>query len=483
MHSFSKRINRLDVLLACLAFLVFPAGISSAQQEASNVIKVEQLIRHHVGGRIPIRTYATIVVPATAFPDDVTMVAELDLDNSMLTVSTRNGVRLTGRISVEVNFDRFPSGLSVQFVTGKAEPRPGPGAARKFTGTISKIDVRHRRLSVDGPDSSREFVIPNNLAVTRQENTQQPQTVSLEDLGIGDDVTISLRDDAKTPQTVEARYRMVSGVVRSATARRIVLNPNTAYSVNANVYVFAAHGDELEMGDLRPGQRVSMRLNPTSNEVWEITSGSLKGAAVIQSVSHDAQGDLQAGDVLTATLVAQPGGTATFDLEGVQTGIIMRESATRGTYTGRYTVLNRAMPARARVIATFESADGRKEARAADETLRFVGNDRFEAPSLTSPKDGETAGSSIIVKGQTAANGRVTIKIAYLRRGLLGDTRGAMPDVSLNADAKGNFESQPIALKGPRLILEESVDYTITCFATRADGKQSEEAVVNVIRK
>lgn len=161
----------------------------------------------------------------------------------------------------------------------------------------------------------------------------------------------------------------------------------------------------------------------------------------------------------------------------------MMESPTRGTYTGAYVIPNRALPASTRVIASFTSADGRKETRVAEATPRFIGSGRFEAPRLTSPQDGEEAGSTIVLKGQTAPNARVTIKITYLRRGLLGDTKGAMPDMEVKADARGNFETQPIALRGPRIIVEESVDYTIRCVATRADGKQSEEAVVMVVRK
>jgi biotin carboxyl carrier protein len=100
--------------------------------------------------------------------------------------------------------------------------------------------------------------------------------------------------------------------------------------------------------------RLGIRTIPTNPDVgtsalenavldnFTIYIGSLE---LVRSVTHDAfsiagySGKLVAGDMVTVTMAAEPGGSASFDLGDTITGIPMTESAANpGNYEGTYTV-------------------------------------------------------------------------------------------------------------------------------------------------
>ncbi len=483
--------RRCTVLPALLVSLLGAGALGgTVAQDATNVLRFEQPLRAVAGGRVALRTYATIIIPPNALKADTTLVAELDLDTNTLTLNTDDGQKLAGRIAVEVNFDRFPNGLTVLLQTPKAAPPIIVSGKLRLIGTLTNVDFATRTLSVDTPDEFREVKVPNGVTIKRQENDAEAKTIALDGLGLGDQVTLTLAPDGRTPRLIEARYFTTAGIIRSVAARRVVLSPNAEYAVSQGALVTSERGDELEMADLRAGQRVTMRLNPMTREVWEITLGNLRGNSLIQSLTHDAaQAELKPGDVVTVTLIASTGGRGTVEVEGLPTlTVALREALSpRGTYTAKLTIPNVALPARAQVMATFDSADNKRETRTAAEPLRFAARlaaDRIPAPTIASPREGEVGGS-VVVKGRTAPNAKVLVKIAFIRKALvsgLGGSKGTLPDVELKADAKGDFETMPIALRGPRL-LEDSVEYTFSVTAQRTDGKHSEEAVVRVVRK
>ena len=85
--------------------------------------------------------------------------------------------------------------------------------------------------------------------------------------------------------------------------------------------------------------------SPLANAVLDNFSIRVGRMKLISSVSHNASsaagfsGKLVAGETVTVTLTAEPGGTATFDLGDRITGVSMAEDqAEPGTYRGTYTV-------------------------------------------------------------------------------------------------------------------------------------------------
>jgi len=350
------------------------------------------------------------------------------------------------------------------------------------TGSIIRIDTGLNELTIQGSGGSQTIRMDQPARITRREIGRASQIVALSDLGMGDDVLLTRNSDDGNAQTVDATYRSVSGTIKSLSSSRLTLQPNTSYDVAGNAVFTDARGNEIPRNNLRTGQQVTVRLNPTSNEVWEISQGALK-TPLITSITHSGITDLRSGDVFNVTVAAPAGGYAKFDLEGIATGVRMTESGTRGTYTGKLTIPNRSLPNQSRVVVTFQSADGRRETRSANE-LGGSGSTystyQFAAPVISSPRDGDEIGNTITVRGRTEPNAKVSIELFYQRRGSTGKGGHKGPVVVI-ADQYGDFETKPIALKASPS-LKNTIDGTLRITATLPDGTKSEEAVVKVVR-
>jgi len=350
------------------------------------------------------------------------------------------------------------------------------------TGSITRVNLGTNELTIQGAGGSRTIPMDQSVRITRQQIGRASQVVALSDLGLGDDVRVTQTRNAGNAQTVEATYRSVSGTIKSLSSSRLTLQPNTIYGVASNAVFTDVRGSQIPLSNLRTGQQVTSRLNPTSNEVWEISQGALK-TPLITSITHSGTADLRAGDVFKATMTASSGGYAKFDLEGIATGVRMTESATRGTYTRKLTIPNRSLPNQSRVVVTFQSADGKRETRTANE-LGGSGSTYstylFAAPVISSPRDGDEIGNTITVRGRTEPNAKVSIELFYQRRGSTGK-QGHKGPIVVTADQYGDFETKPIALKASPS-LKNSIDGTLRITATLPDGTQSEEAVVKVVR-
>lgn len=78
------------------------------------------------------------------------------------------------------------------------------------------------------------------------------------------------------------------------------------------------------------------RAGNQTNSAWDFTIAAVHGA-VIRSVTVHPTTPLQAGQVLTVTMVGEPGGQASFAIEGVADGIPMAEATNQpGVYFGSY---------------------------------------------------------------------------------------------------------------------------------------------------
>src|SRR5262249_33105856 len=99
---------------------------------------------------------------------------------------------------------------------------------------------------------------------------------------------------------------------------------------------FAIYTPEtLPVGPVNVEVEVKDRAGNPTRAAWTFTVE--QGQSLIRSVTHNAQGPLQAGDVLTVRMSGEPGGQATFDVGDVARGVSMTEE-TPGNYVGTYTV-------------------------------------------------------------------------------------------------------------------------------------------------
>lgn len=242
----------------------------------------------------------------------------------------------------------LPTTRTVFITSGAAQPPqppppvvqpPQPPAQTTIEGTIFRVDVPNQRLFVQRNGAIHTVIITPTTAIQRVNvTTGQGGAVSLADLRVGDQVTVTM-DTSSRAILVRAQVREVSGRIDIVSGRTIVLENGQAFTLNADARIIV-NGQEVPVSSLQRGMQVTLRLSPTTGQVLEVTAQSALppgGQIAISSFIHNANRALRVGETLTVELRGTPGGVATFDIFNVASGIPMTEVAS-GVYRGTFTV-------------------------------------------------------------------------------------------------------------------------------------------------
>lgn len=277
-------------------------------------------------------------------------------------------------------------------------------------------------------------------------NTRPNIVVTFEDLGAGIDPAGTRL--AVNGQNVTSRATITETVV--------AYNPPEPLSGQVNVQVL-----------LRD------RAGNQTESSWTFSIGAVQGA-LIRSVTINPTTPLQAGQVLTVTMAGEPGGQASFSIEGVAENIPMVEAGNQpGVYFGSYTVRPQDNVQNSRIFATLTRAGvtSRVEASA---RLTIVGQAAL-SPTIFAPAEGSSVGAPIVVRGTAAPGNRVVVRIDYAASVLLISLRGTYGEISTTADAQGNWQvsiNPSVRIPGAQL--------TISAVAIDPAGRRSPPATVRV---
>ena len=219
--------------------------------------------------------------------------------------------------------------------------------------------------------------------------------------------------------------------------------------------------------------------------------GNNNGGTTISSISHNATRALEAGDRVSVSMNASPGGRATFSVIGdsgrvVRSNIPMTEDRS-GRYVGSYTIPNNLDDSELLIGGRFVDDNG--QASTADATSSVllaggIGNGAGgigdNAVNITSPTEGTQVDTPLIVRG--TATPRSTVEISVRAEGVrylffdyrqeIGGTR------QIQANNRGNWTSDPIDLPQPRNV--SSLRYVITAVQIDVAGRRSEPVTVTV---
>lgn len=215
------------------------------------------------------------------------------------------------------------------------------------------------------------------------------------------------------------------------------------------------------------------RAGNQTESSWTFSIGAVQGA-LIRSVTINPTTPLQAGQVLTVTMAGEPGGQASFSIEGVAENIPMVEAGNQpGVYFGSYTVRPQDNVQNSRIFATLTRAGvtSRVEASA---RLTIVGQAAL-SPTIFAPAEGSSVGAPIVVRGTAAPGNRVVVRIDYAASVLLISLRGTYGEISTTADAQGNWQvsiNPSVRIPGAQL--------TISAVAIDPAGRRSPPATVRV---
>jgi hypothetical protein len=304
----------------------------------------------------------------------------------------------------------------------RPQPAPAPVAppagAATIEGTVLRIDAQGAppRILVERDGRINTFTVTSETTIALVEvGSGRSTTIALDQILVGAHARVTA--EAGRAILIRVSIREVSGRVDAVTARQIALSNGQTYTFADDVHV-QVNGRDAGREQIRAGMDATLRLHPQSSAVLEVfvrtaaaqpappaqpapspTAAAPAAGLRIASFAHDGQKPLRAGETLTATLQGNAGGTATFEIFGVATGIAMRETAP-GTYQGSYAV-------KAGDAATNAAVFGRLRVGAQDAPLVQAGT----------PVTIDTAAPVIAQRypeaGSTIANARPNILITY----------------------------------------------------------------------
>lgn len=231
-------------------------------------------------------------------------------------------------------------------------------------------------------------------------------------------------------------------------------------------------------GDMGEGE-VQVRFQARTVEgtpVEQAWSFQLRPASRITSVVHDADRELGEYDDLAVEMVAEPGGKAWFEIEGLASEIPMQE-VSEGVYRGTYHVGSGDYRLQAPVVGHLQFGP-RSSTMQAERPVSIFGH-LFQV-RVKEPKNGSQVPLNFEIKGRTRPFARISVvpKIGF-DEGMSAPSRndpaamtGSIPG---EADAKGDFTIRyglPLKLPNMQVVL--------TIVATDAEGNRSIPTVLRL---
>lgn len=213
----------------------------------------------------------------------------------------------------------------------------------------------------------------------------------------------------------------------------------------------------------------------TTTASWEFT---IKPAsAVLQSITHDADRPLRAGDVVTVTVRGQTKGRGTFSIGDVARDVPLTES-TPGVYTGRYTVRRGDQIAKAPVTVEFVGPDGTRIRQEAGAPVNLAAGS-VQAPRITDPVDMFRLENTLVVEGTGTAGSKIVVEVSYRGRafGAL-NLKGTFGSQEVEVDKNGRWVSEPFEVRLPLGVRRPEI--VITAKSVDAAGTESEPTTVTL---
>ncbi|HET6780610.1 MAG TPA: copper amine oxidase N-terminal domain-containing protein, partial [bacterium] len=202
-----------------------------------------------------------------------------------------------------------------------------------------------------------------------------------------------------------------AGIDQAAT-RMVVNGQNVTGRATITETVVAYNPPEPLNGSVSVQVLLRDRAGNQTDSAWTFTVGAVQGA-LIRSVTVNPTTALQAGQVLSVTMVGERGGQASFAIEGIDGNVPMAEATNQpGVYFGSFTVRPQDNVQNSRIFVTLTRGDTTRRVEASAR-LTIVGQTAVGTPTITSPTLGQTVGAPVVVRGSAAPGSRVVVRIDY----------------------------------------------------------------------
>lgn len=212
------------------------------------------------------------------------------------------------------------------------------------------------------------------------------------------------------------------------------------------------------------------------NSTEQIVRFRVRGSSdVVRSVSVSPAGPYEIGDVISVTLTASPGGTATCNIGDVITGFALSETE-RGRYEGSYKVRRGDSVQKGPLTVRFRSRDGAEVTATAPDSIT-INAGAPGAPVVVSPIEGAVVDTPVVISGTAKPHATVTVEVTYSGKMLVLPVSGTVATVEVRADRDGRWATEPIQLARPLGVTR--IQYQATAATLDPSGQRSDEATVS----
>lgn len=200
-------------------------------------------------------------------------------------------------------------------------------------------------------------------------------------------------------------------------------------------------------------------------------------ARSFESISHDAQGALRPGDVLTVTARAPRGSRLRFSLGDVAKDVAMRETQP-GVYVGRYTIQRADQADRAPVIVELIDEDGQVVREEASAPV-VLGTRTAQPPRVLGPVAPVDLDAPLVVSGTAQPNATVQVQVDFTGRAFGAiPVNGTLGSQEVKADARGSWKTEPFEVRLP--LATNRVVLKVEATEVTAAGVKSQPATVQL---
>jgi hypothetical protein len=360
--------------------------------------------------------------------------------------------------------------------------RGTPGGTASFDIFGVNSDIAMRQVSagvyqgtytVRAQDNVGAAVVVGRLRVGGQEAplVQAETRVTLD--GTPPQIVQRFPEKGQTVNTTRPNILIVFNDVGSgidpARSRLLVNGQNVTARVSMTETALSYSPPEALVGRVLVRVTLADKAGNVADEEYTFTTAATQ-TSLIHSATVSPTTPLRARDVLTVRMLGEPGGRASFTIEGIEENIPMVEAAgQRGVYVGSHTIQRREQGAaqNARIIVTLTK--GGVTSQAAVARLMVVPAEGVAPPVITSPAAGTRLGSPIVIRGRATPGYRVEVQVDYKGALLVFDMRGTYGKVTTTADAAGDW-----AVSINATVRMSNAELTITAVAIDPLGRRSE---------
>lgn len=261
----------------------------------------------------------------------------LDVPPMLINNSTYVPVRFPAEaFGAEVSWDNATQTVYVRLGAGPPPPTPPPAQGGSVTGVLSALQGGQLVLALT--EGLKSFTPVASTIILRND-----KQVALTGLQAGDLVEVQY-DAQGNPTLIRASYETLEGKIVAKSPNQLILDSRPdALVVDPTVIVTrAGTSTRLTYAELKQGDQVTVRLTPGTNRVYGIAVRTAPPpppavGPTITAFTHNATRPLHAGEVLQVTLTGTAGGTAWFQILGLEQNLALPE-AQAGVYRVDYSV-------------------------------------------------------------------------------------------------------------------------------------------------